>query len=341
VDRRNFAFHRSSFFVLAISGLCVSAVYALGALQGASVGQVVALAALVTLIHAPVVAMTTVSVGVSGGLAAAERIRALLDFAGPSDVGTKTLVRPVASLQFDRVWFTHPAPGSATLPDLAGDTGEAATEATIRDLSFALPAGLTTALAGPSGAGKTTTALLAAGVLRPDQGQITLDGTTLADIDPDELHRIVGMVTQDAHLLHASLRDNLALAAPGATDAELVAALRIAQLGGLVDQLPQGLDTMLGDRGVRLSGGERQRLSLARVVLADPDIVIFDEATAHLDPDTENALHRAMSQQFAGRTQFVIAHRPGTIARADVIIRLEHGRLVEETPGSQQTQEIS
>ncbi|MET9023801.1 ATP-binding cassette domain-containing protein [Actinopolymorpha sp. NPDC004070] len=165
--------------------------------------------------------------------------------------------------------------------------------------------------------------------MRVDAAVRTPSAAHLADLDPAARHRAVGMVTQDVFVLHASLRANLTVARAGSTDEQIIEALRRAQLGDLIDTLPQGLDTTVGDRGFRLSGGERQRLSLARLFLADPDVVILDEATAHLDSLTEAALHEAMTRHLAGRTLLIIAHRTSTIENADQTVRLDRGRVAE------------
>lgn len=160
-----------------------------------------------------------------------------------------------------------------------------------------------------------------------------IDELDLADLSSAARHRAVGMVTQDVFVLHASLRDNLTIAQPEATDDQIMEALRHAQLGTLIESPPRGLDTTVGDRGFRLSGGERQRLSLARIFLSNPDIVILDEATAHLDALTEAALHNAMTHHLAGHTKLIIAHRPSTIENADQTIRLDHGSDVTRAVG--------
>ncbi|NYH92249.1 ATP-binding cassette domain-containing protein [Actinopolymorpha rutila] len=233
-------------------------------------------------------------------------------------------------MTFEQVWFGHPAPGTATLPDLAAESAAAREQDwAVADLAFSLVPGGTTALVGASGAGKSTTALLAVGVHQPTRGRIMVNGVDLAELSPAARQRAVGMVTQDVFVLHASLRANLTVARPEATDEQVTEALRHAQLAALIDTLPQGLDTTVGDRGFRLSGGERQRLSLARLFLAGPDIVILDEATAHLDTLTEAALHEAMTRHLAGRTMLIIAHRRSTVENADQTVRLDRGRVVE------------
>ena len=329
VVSRNRAFHTARFFTTALASITVAAVYALGALGGATVGDVIALAGLATLVYTPVLALASQGLNLSNGIVAAERIGELTEFGdvAPRPAGTP-VARPAGSLAFRNVTFTHPDATEATIAELAGPGRRSSTAPAVSGLCFELTRGTSTALVGASGSGKTTTALLAAGVHQPDAGTITIDDVPIGDLDPTTLHAVVGMVTQDAHVNHTSLRDNLLLARHDATEAELLEALDAAQLGPLLAQMPDGLDTVLGDRGVHLSGGERQRLSLARVLLTGPDIVILDEATAHLDPVTERALQRAMARQFAATTQLVIAHRAETIARADRVLRLDRGRIV-------------
>ena len=328
--RRNGSFYGAQFFTAALATLGVAGAYAAGALQGASIGQVVAMAALVKLVYDPLVQFSIQGLSLSDGIIELERMFAVLDLPALSRAGRQTLDVPAMRMTFDQVWFRHPAPGTATLPDLASESATTREQDwAVADLSFTLIPGGTNALVGASGAGKSTTALLAVGVHQPTQGRITLNDVDLAELSPMSRHRAVGMVTQDVFVLHASLRANLTVARPDATDAQITEVLQRAQLADLIGSLPQGLDTTVGDRGFRLSGGERQRLSLARLFLADPDIVILDEATAHLDTLTEAALHEAMTRHLAGRTMLIIAHRTSTIENADQTIRLDRGRVVE------------
>jgi ATP-binding cassette, subfamily B, bacterial len=329
VIRRNDNFYGSQFFTSALAALGVAGAYAAGALQGASVGQVVAMAGLVKLVYDPLVQISIQGLSLSGGIIELEKIFAALDLPVHQPAGQQKLDTSARRLTFEHVWFRHPAPGTATLPDLATETATIGEhDWAVADLTFSLVPGGTTALVGPSGAGKTTAALLAVGVHRPTRGRIMINDVDIADLSAASRQHAIGMVTQDVFVLHASLRDNLAVARPDAADDQILEALRRAQLAALIDTLPQGLDTTVGDRGFRLSGGERQRLSLARLFLTDPDIVILDEATAHLDALTEAALHDAMTHHLAGRTMLIIAHRPSTIENADRTIRLDGGRVV-------------
>ena len=185
------------------------------------------------------------------------------------------------------------------------------------------------ALVGSSGAGKSTIASLVPRLYDVDSGAVTLSGVDVRDLSFADLRGAVGVVTQDGHLFHTSIGENLRYAKPDATDAEIVDALRRARLGELLDTLSDGLDTVVGERGYRLSGGERQRLTIARLLLARPRVVILDEATAHLDSESESAVQEALVEALSGRTAIVIAHRLSTIRRADLIAVVEHGRVVE------------
>ncbi len=196
-------------------------------------------------------------------------------------------------------------------------------------VSFVAPSGKLTALVGPSGAGKTTITHLAARLYDPGTGSVRIGGHDLKDVTLASLHDAVGVVTQDAHLFHDTLRANLAYARPGASEADLIEACRAAQIWDLIETLPDGLDTVVGDRGYRLSGGEKQRVALARLLLKAPTVVILDEATAHLDSESEAAVQRALKTALASRTSLVIAHRLSTIRDADQILVIEACRVTE------------
>jgi ATP-binding cassette subfamily B protein len=200
----------------------------------------------------------------------------------------------------------------------------------LRGVSFVARPGEMIALVGPSGAGKTTITGLVSRLYDPTAGAVLVDGTDLRDVTLASLHALVGVVTQDAHMFHDTIRANLVYARPGATDEEIHAALRDAQVLDLVQALPDGLDTVVGDRGYRLSGGEKQRMAIARLLLKAPDIVVLDEATAHLDSESEAAVQRALSTALQGRTSLVIAHRLSTIREADTILVVDQGRVVQQ-----------
>jgi ATP-binding cassette subfamily B protein len=199
----------------------------------------------------------------------------------------------------------------------------------LRDISFNAPAGRLTALVGPSGAGKTTITHLVARLYDPRSGTITIDGNDIKGVTQESLHDAIGVVTQDAHMFHDTIRANLSYAKPGASEAELIEACKAAQIWSLIETLPDGLDTIVGDRGYRLSGGEKQRIALARLLLKAPSVVVLDEATAHLDSESEAAVQRALKTALAGRTSLVIAHRLSTIIQADQILVIDGGKVTE------------
>ena len=199
----------------------------------------------------------------------------------------------------------------------------------LRGVTFQAPPGRLTALVGPSGAGKTTITHLVSRLYDPDQGAVLIGGQDLRDVTLDSLHDAVGVVTQDAHMFHDTIRMNLSYARPEATEADLVAACQAAQIWELISTLPDGLDTVVGDRGYRLSGGEKQRLAIARLLLKAPSVVVLDEATAHLDSESEAAVQAALKTALTGRTSLVIAHRLSTIREADQILVIDDGQVRE------------
>jgi ABC-type multidrug transport system fused ATPase/permease subunit len=237
---------------------------------------------------------------------------------------------PVA-VEFDAVDFAYPAADKVSLASLeeVASLDERGGEQVLHGVSFRAEPGQLVALVGSSGAGKSTIASLLPRLYDVDAGAVRLAGVDVRDLTFASLRATLGMVTQDGHLFHESIRSNLLLAAPAATDDELWQALSAARLHDLVAALPDGLDTVVGERGYRLSGGERQRLTIARLLLARPRVVILDEATAHLDSTSEAAVQEALTAALAGRTAVVIAHRLSTIRAADQILVVESGRVVE------------
>jgi ATP-binding cassette subfamily B protein len=199
----------------------------------------------------------------------------------------------------------------------------------LHDISFAVGPGQLVALVGPSGAGKTTITQLVARLYDVQSGSVAVNGIDVRDAKLDSLHHRIGIVTQDAHLFHDTIRANLLYAKPDATEQQITEALQAAQIYPLVSSLPKGLDTLVGERGYRFSGGEKQRLAIARLLLKAPNIVILDEATAHLDSESEAAIQRALEIALAGRTSIVIAHRLSTILKADQILVVQDGRIVQ------------
>jgi ATP-binding cassette subfamily B protein len=237
-------------------------------------------------------------------------------------------------IEFDSVSFRYPSAGEVSLASLESialpaPERPASAAGVLHQVSFTAPSGRLTALVGPSGAGKTTITALAARLYDPGQGAVRIGGHDLREVTLESLHQVVGVVTQDAHLFHDTIRANLAYARPAASEAELIGACRAAQVWELIAGLPDGLDTVVGDRGYRLSGGEKQRVAIARLLLKAPSVVVLDEATAHLDSESEAAVQRALKTALAGRTSLVIAHRLSTIREADQILVVDAGRITE------------
>jgi len=231
------------------------------------------------------------------------------------------LPRGATAVELRNVSFRYPSADEVSLASLESVAvlDQAPSQQVLHDVSFTVPAGTMTALFGPSGAGKTTITSLVGRIYDTVEGEVLVGGHDVREVTLDSLHEVVGVVTQDAHMFHETIRTNLLYARPQATEAELFDALRAAQIWDLVASLPDGLDTTVGDRGYRLSGGEKQRLALARLLLKAPDVVVLDEATAHLDSESEVAV----------RTSLVIAHRLSTVRDADQILVVADGRVVE------------
>jgi ATP-binding cassette subfamily B protein len=235
------------------------------------------------------------------------------------------------TIEFDDVRFSYPTAAEvslASLEDVAALDHTGSTEV-LHGVSFRAEPGQLVALVGPSGAGKTTISQLVPRIYDVRSGAVRVGGLDVRQVTQDSLRDRIGVVSQEAHMFHDTIAANLRYAAPDATDEQLLAAIDAAQIGELVAALPDGLDTVVGDRGYRLSGGEKARLAIARLLLKQPQIVILDEATAHLDSESEVAVQRALSQALAGRTSLVIAHRLSTIINADQVVVLDDGRVVE------------
>ncbi len=320
-----------------VSALALALVYGLGgwlALGGAlATGDVVALSLLIAGLYAPLTALAGARLDVMTALVSFERVFEVLDLEPLVAEPERPVPLPDGplSVELDGVRFGYPAADRVSLASLeeVARLDARGGEEVLHDVSFRAEPGQLVALVGSSGAGKSTIASLLPRLYDVDAGAVRIGGVDVREIGADGLREAVGLVTQDGHLFHESIRSNLLLARPEATDADLRAALRRARLDGLVASLPDGLDTVVGERGYRLSGGERQRLTIARLLLASPRVVVLDEATAHLDSTSEAAVQEALGEALAGRTAIVIAHRLSTIRAADQILVLEEGRVVE------------
>jgi len=320
-----------------VSGLAQALIYGLGgylALQGdLDAGTVVTMALLLNRLYAPLTALATARLDVVTALVSFERVFEVLDIepliVEPAQP-TPLPAGPV-SVELSGVRFRYPSADQVSLASLeeVAILDDRAGDEVLHDVSLRVEPGQTVALVGPSGAGKSTLASLVPRLYDADAGVVRLSGVDVRDLAFDDIRGAVGVVTQDGHLFHDTIRANLAYAAPDADDDELWAALDSARLARLVRTLPDGLDTVVGERGYRLSGGERQRLTIARLLLARPRVVILDEATAHLDSESEVAVQEALVAALAGRTALVIAHRLSTIRAADAILVIEGGRVVE------------
>jgi ATP-binding cassette, subfamily B, bacterial len=297
------------------------------------VGTVVALAAYLSRLSMPLVGLSNAQVTIMTALVSFERVFEVLDL--PPMIADKPraieLPRGPATVAFDHVYFRYPTSAEVSLASLESVPVPERDPSTtvLRDITFTARPGELVALVGPSGAGKTTITQLAARLYDPQSGSVSINGVDLRDARLDSVYQRVGVVSQDPYLFHDSIRANLLYARPGASDAELKEALRAAQMLTLVEALPAGLETVVGERGYRFSGGEKQRLAIARLLLKAPDVVILDEATAHLDSASEAAIQKALAGALAGRTSIVIAHRLSTVLAADHILVVDNGRIVE------------
>ena len=334
------AMYSRTFFVslTLVASMATALVYGLGghlAIDGSiSDGDVVALATLLTRLYGPLTALSNVRVDVMTALVSFERVIEVLDLPPliADRPGASALANIAATIEFDHVDFRYPTPDEVSLASLESvaisDSGRSAQ--VLHDVSFTAMAGQMVALVGPSGAGKTTISMLPTRMYDVQGGAVRIGGVDVRDLTMESLGAAVGAVTQEAHLFHDTIRANLLYAKPDASQDELDEACRDAQIYDLVASLPDGYDTVVGDRGYRLSGGEKQRIAIARLLLKAPGIMILDEATAHLDSESELAVQIALRTALKGRTSLVIAHRLSTIREADLILVVDAGRVVQQ-----------
>jgi ATP-binding cassette, subfamily B, bacterial len=323
--------------LMLVASLATALVYGWGGLLSVSgaldVGTVVALTAYLNRLYGPLTALSNVNVDVMTALVSFERVFEVLDL--PPMIaereGAVAIPRGAGRIELDHVDFGYPSAEEVSLASLESVAvlDRTPSQQVLFDVSFTVEPGQMVALVGPSGAGKTTVSQLVPRLYDVRGGAVRLNGVDVRDATLESLGAAVGVVTQDAHLFHETIRSNLLLARPDATEGELREALRGAQILRFVDSLPDGLETVVGDRGYRLSGGEKQRIAIARVLLKAPDVVVLDEATAHLDSESEAAVQRALRTALAGRTSLVIAHRLSTVRDADLILVVDGGRIVE------------
>jgi ATP-binding cassette subfamily B protein len=343
-----------------LAALATAVVYGLGGslvIRGAlQVGTLVALSQLLVRVYGPIASLSNVQISVMTALVSFDRVFEILDLKPliaerpdavvlparlpPDDNdrddadGSGAVGTLAPEIEFDDVSFRYPTASEVSLASLESialpaPERQGPAPGILHEVSFRAPSGRLTALVGPSGAGKTTITALAARLYDPNDGTVRIGGYDVKDVTLESLHDVVGVVTQDAHLFHDTIRANLTYARPSATELELIEACEAAQIWDLISGLPDGLDTVVGDRGYRLSGGEKQRVAVARLLLKAPTVVVLDEATAHLDSESEAAVQRALKTALMGRTSLVIAHRLSTVREADQILVVDAGRITE------------
>ncbi|MEI6374179.1 MAG: ABC transporter ATP-binding protein [Actinomycetes bacterium] len=322
-----------------VAALATALVYGAGGnavIAGAmTLGTLLALVGLLAQLYGPLTSISSVRVDIMTALVSFERVFEVLDLPPLVKEPTDPIAIPAGALgvEFDHVVFRYPTADEvslASLESVARPESSATGELVLHELTFTAEPGQMVALVGPSGAGKTTITALTARLYDATSGSVRVGGVDVRDASTHDLRDAIGVVTQDAHMFHDTIRANLLYARPEATEDELLDALRDAQILTLIQSLPDGLDTVVGDRGYRLSGGEKQRLAIARLLLKAPRIVVLDEATAHLDSESELAVSNALDKALAGRTSLVIAHRLSTVRNADQILVIDDGRVVEQ-----------
>ena len=321
-----------------VAALATAITYGLGGnlvITGAiSLGTLLALIGLLAQLYGPLTAISNVRVDVMTALVSFERVFEVLDLQPlvAESSNPKNLPNGPLSVSFDHVDFTYPKASEVSLASLeaiARTDSAGAEEPVLRDVSFEVEPGTLTALVGPSGAGKTTITALLSRLYDPAAGSVRIGGENVRDVSFESLREALGVVTQDSHMFHDTIGANLLYAKPEASSEQIRQACVDAQIWGMIESLPEGLDTVVGDRGYRLSGGEKQRIALARLLLKSPRVVILDEATAHLDSESERAVHLALDNALSGRTSVVIAHRLSTIRGAHQILVVVDGQIVQ------------
>ena len=327
------------FFIALTSVAAVATAFAYGigghlALNGTvTVGTLLAITALLARLYGPLTALSNVRIDVMTALVSFERVFEVLDLEPmvTNKAGAQSLTKSVPSIEFKDVHFSYPRPDQISLASLESAAKEEhiASGEILKGISFTVAAGSLTAIVGPSGAGKTTISALIPRLYDVISGSICVDALDIRELTLESLRANIGVVTQDAHLFHESIAQNLRYAKHDATEAEMEEACRAAQIWQLIESLPNRFETLVGERGHRLSGGEKQRLAIARLLLKSPSVVILDEATAHLDSENEALVQQALKSALKGRTSIVIAHRLSTVKDADQIIVLENGIIVE------------
>ncbi|MGB8180672.1 MAG: ABC transporter ATP-binding protein [Acidimicrobiales bacterium] len=328
------------FFLISLTltaSLATAFAYGYGGVEAAHgvimVGTVVALTAYLGRLYGPLTQLSSLNIDYMSAMVSFERLFEVLDLTPmiQEKPNPATIPPGPAELRFTHVDFSYPGAEDVSLASLEAVARLDDTPRTpvLHDVSFDVKPGTMTALVGPSGAGKTTISMLVSRLYDVDGGSVTINGVDLRDASTASLNATVGVVTQDAHLFHDTLRANLVFAKPDATDQQIAQALASAQIAELVASLPLGLSTVVGERGYRLSGGEKQRVALARLLLKAPHLVVLDEATAHLDAESEAAVQRALDETMRDRTSVVIAHRLSTIRNADQILVVDAGRIVQ------------